>query len=158
MVYNWKSGARIPVSAQVAGDICEQLSYSPGGLTPESLLEISRPDTAPLHKCFEWDDAKAAEQYRIGQAGQIIRSLEVEISEISSDTSAAATTRAFVTVQPKHYTRVDVVLKDAQSRECLLEQARREYESFRQKYQTLTALAPLFAAADKLFEGDAKSA
>ena len=150
MTYSWKSGARISLDAQIAGDLCNQLSKSEQGLSPESLLEASRPEAAPLHTYFEWDDKAAAEQYRLSQAGHVIRSLEIAISEVSKD-AEEGTTRAFVTVTPKQYTRIDLVLRDAHSTERLLDQAHREFEQFKRKYETLKALSPLFDAAEKLF-------
>lgn len=48
-----------------------------GRLTRSSIVTRARPDDSPLHKYFEWDNAKAAEKYREEQAGYYVRHLEV---------------------------------------------------------------------------------
>jgi hypothetical protein len=63
MVYKWKDAARLKTDAQTAGEICEKLEKN-GGLTAKRLADESRPEDAPLHKEFEWNDATAAEAYR----------------------------------------------------------------------------------------------
>ena len=55
MVYKWKDAARIKSDAQTAGEICEKLEKN-GGLTAKRLVDESRPEDAPLHKEFEWND------------------------------------------------------------------------------------------------------
>lgn len=43
-----------------------------GELTPEKLLEEAENPEHPCHDLYEWDDAEAARQYRLGQSHQII--------------------------------------------------------------------------------------
>lgn len=149
MVYRWKSGARAPVSAQVAGEVCERLS-SEGRLTASELVDVSRPEDAPLHNAFEWNDAKAAERYRETQASYIIRSVEVVVDE------GKPPTRAFVSVKVEdersEYQSAEVMLRTADGRETLLESAKRELAQFQRKYSDLKELADVFAAADRLME------
>ena len=146
-VYRWKSGARSPVSAQVAGEVCASLEEA-GNLTPQALVEASRPEDAPLHAAFEWDDATAAELYRETQAGYIIRSVEVVVQ------GSAEPVRAFVSVttgkSATPYASVERVMVRADSRALLLERARAELETFRRKYRQLSELAEVFAAIDAM--------
>jgi len=48
-----------------------------GRLTPESVIEASKPEDHPLHSYFEWDDAKAAHEHRLHQARKIISAVPV---------------------------------------------------------------------------------
>lgn len=144
MIYKVKSGARLPVSAQVAGEECERLE-SKGMLTPGNLVDASRPEDAPLHKCFEWDDGIAAERWREAQASYIIRSVEVTISEESDPT------RAFVAVisdSTREYKSIGYVMRRSDSREALLDSAKRELLAFRRKYKNLFELAKVIDAID----------
>ena len=50
-----------------------------GGLTPPVVVAEARPEEAPLHSCFEWDDPIAGEQYRLMQARTLIRTVRIEI-------------------------------------------------------------------------------
>lgn len=49
-----------------------------GRLTAEAVVADARKKTSPIHDVFEWDDSKAAHSYRVGQARQLIASVEVE--------------------------------------------------------------------------------
>lgn len=146
-VYRWKAGARSPVSAQVAGEVCASLEQA-GNLTPQALVEVSRAEDAPLHDAFEWDDVVAAERYRETQAGYIIRSVEVVVD------GSAEPVRAFVSVTESRksapYASIEHVMARSDSRAMLLERARADLEAFRRKYQQLTELAGVFAAIDSL--------
>ena len=139
-----KSGARLPVKAQVAGEECEKLE-SKGMLTPSNLVEVSRPKDAPLHKCFEWDDTVAAEKWRLTQAAYIIRSVEVTVEKSTEPTRAFVVT---VSDDSREYKSVGYVMRRADGREALLESAKRDLLAFRRKYQTLYELASIFDAID----------
>lgn len=144
MIYKVKSGARLPVSAQVAGEECERLE-SNGMLTPRNLVDVSRPDDAPLHKCFEWDDGIAAERWRETQAAYIIRSVEVEIEKHSEPTRAFVAT---ITDNTREYKSIGYVMRRSDSREALLDAAKRELLAFRRKYKNLYELAEVMDAID----------
>jgi hypothetical protein len=49
-----------------------------GSLTASSVLDASRPKDAPLHPVFEWDNKKAAENYRLQQANTVIRCVTIK--------------------------------------------------------------------------------
>lgn len=149
MIYEIKTGARLPVSAQIAGEECARLE-SEGRLTPHNLVEESRPEDAPLHNCFEWDDSIAAEKWRTTQAAYIIRSVEVTIEKSNEPTRAFVAT---VSDGKREYQSIGYVLRDTSSREYLLEQAKRELASFRRKYQNLFELSQVFEAIDEIAEG-----
>jgi len=49
-----------------------------GPLTPERIVEASRPKYHPLHDCFDWDDTHAADQFRFWQARHLVAVYLVE--------------------------------------------------------------------------------
>lgn len=140
MVYKWASGAIHKVSAQVAGEVCAELEER-GELSAENLVEISRPEDAPLHDEFEWDDSIAAEKYRNAQAGAVIRHLTVSVE-------SKAPTRAYFHIEVKQpcYESVHAIIQNEDKYAALLKQALRELEAFQRKYNTLTELKPVFDA------------
>lgn len=141
MVYTFKAGSRIRASAQAAGEMCEELAAS-GALTPKRLLDANRDEDAPLHDEFEWDDGVAAEKYRENQAAHIIRCITVKV-----ETETQTATRAFVraTEISCEYLPISVVMKDPKLTEALLREARRDMETFIEKYQALEALTLVLA-------------
>ena len=147
MVYEWKPGSRHGVGANTAGAVCEQLEAA-GGLTAKSLLDASRPEDAPLHSEFEWNDSVAAERYREDQARSIIRHLTVRLDEKPGEP-----VRGFFCIERsggRSYTSVNVILKQSDLRSNLLRKALDEMDVFQRKYSTLTELATVFAAAAKV--------
>ena len=146
MQYSYKSGAQLKVSADVAGQVCQELEES-GGLTAKRLLDASRPVDAPLHDEFEWDDTEAAEKYREHQAAHIIRCIVVRPEAVAQEP-----VRAFVNVseEQRSYRSLDVVLQQTNLREQLLGQALKDLKAFEVKYSTLSELAEVFAAIHQL--------
>lgn len=144
MIYQIKSGARLAVSAQVAGEECKRLAEQ-GRLNPKSLVDESRPEDAPLHKCFEWNDDVAAEKWRETQAAYIIRSVEVTVEQSSEPTRAFVVT---VSDGDRTYKDIGYVLRSTESREALLDAAKRELLSFMRKYKTLSELAGVMDAIE----------
>lgn len=77
MTYNFRNGYRAAVSAETAGVELDRIRRDNGELSAQLVVDESRPDEAPLHPVFEWDDAIAAEEHRKHQARTIIRSIQV---------------------------------------------------------------------------------
>jgi hypothetical protein len=74
--YRFKGGSRIEgITPQVAGEELNKLLDEEGMLQAADVVEAARPLDAPLHPAFEWDDSIAAEQFRKGQARQLIRAI-----------------------------------------------------------------------------------
>lgn len=145
MTYQWKSASRIKADAQTAGEICEQLE-STVGLTAKTLLDASRPEDAPLHDEFEWNDSIAAERYREDQARHLIRSLCV-----APDSSDSPTIRAFFTVSSDStYENIQRIITIPKKRNSLLEMALSEFKAFEAKYNSIVELEPVFNAFQTL--------
>lgn len=152
MVYSWKPNSRIKTSADVAGGVCESLEQS-GGLTAKRLVDASRPEDAPLHNEFEWDDPKAAELYREHQAGHIIRSIVVKPEAATESVPI----RAFFRVpecETSGYIHVAKIISDEDKLLELLSQAKKEMSTFANKYRSLSVLAPVIKEIDNIVERD----
>lgn len=64
--------------AAVIGPELQELAAS-GQTNANSIVEVARSSNSPLHRYFEWDDKKAAHQYRLGQADDIVLSIRVRL-------------------------------------------------------------------------------
>lgn len=142
MIYQFKPGARIKAKAQVVGEELERLDAE-GNLTAKSLVDVSRPEDAPLHNEFEWDDSIAAEAYRESQARCIIRSIEIVREE-------KPPVRAFFTIERKdpHYHNVDLIIRNEDTRQALLKTALGEFQALERKYEQLCELSAIYEAID----------
>lgn len=145
--YTWLAGSRHKVDAETAGRVCEELERD-GGLTAERLVEVSRPEDAPLHKEFEWDDTKAAELYRHSQGRTLIRHLvTVETDENGEEYQE----RVIFHVQSENtYMTKEAIVRNQDALESLKQQAFREMVSFKTKYRRINELQPVFEAMDEV--------
>ncbi len=171
--FRYKPGARHKVSAEVVGKVCSELDDK-DMLTPENLLDASRPNDAPVHNEFEWNDGVAAEKYRVSQAAALIRHVIVyekpeEKPDEKRDDEAPKHVvtvnygdvngcRAFGSLHvpgggKERYVATHKMLDDAEMRNILLDNARRELNSFVCKYRQLEGLAGLLReTADNLMD------
>jgi hypothetical protein len=147
--YKYNAGSRLPVPAQVAGEELERIAATNDGIIlPSTVVEESKPESAPLHDCFEWQDEIAAEKYRLDQARQIIRTVVVtehEGREIEP-------TRAFVniiTAEQQGYMATGAALSDESLREQVLSRARSEMATWADRYRHLSELASVVAEVDR---------
>ncbi len=128
-------------------EICEA---NGGLLRAEDIVAFARNKKTALHKKFEWEDTKAAHQYRLEQARRIIR-VEVIMPE-----GATAPIRSFVSFVDQRkeagggYTPMVRVLTERELYDQMLAEAMDELECFRRKYRKLEALAPVMEAIGKL--------
>jgi len=77
---SFSPGSRLPddqaeeVEAALA-EVADQRGY----LTPRAVVDAARPEESRLHPFFLWDDAAAAEEYRLAQARHLVRSVTVRV-------------------------------------------------------------------------------
>ena len=71
----WKSGCRISADAQKVADEILAIGNS---ATTAQILDKARDEQTELHKCFDWDDAEAAEKWRLQQARHIVCNLVIK--------------------------------------------------------------------------------
>ena len=82
MIYQWKKGAHHAptVNAQAAGEELERIrTFNNGRLENADVVEAARDKASPIHGAFEWNDKRAAAAYRLDQAGDLIRAIDVVI-------------------------------------------------------------------------------
>lgn len=113
-----------------------------GVLTPAAVVEASRPEDAPLHDRFEWDDSIAGPRYREVQAAQIIRSVHIPV--ITDTERGPVRTRVFFSTsesvdpestatEPWTYTAIDDL--SASAVQAILRQMEKDVASLRRKYR-----------------------
>ncbi|MDB5444979.1 MAG: hypothetical protein JWQ97_296 [Phenylobacterium sp.] len=146
----WREGAHVRLDANKAGREMEDIRRRNGDrLTPEAVLERARSANSALHEHFEWDNDKAAEQHRLGQAGELIRSIQIDVSKSNLEIKPI---RAFVNVQQggsQHYTSTVHALSDAELRAQVLAKAWDDLEAWRRRHAELTEFAKIFASIDE---------
>lgn len=148
--YEWT----VPIyktEASVAGKVMEELEKTVG-LTTKSLVEASRPEDAPLHKEFEWNDSIAGEKYREIQAGKMITNLKVSIKQDETKTARGFVALDYGVGKPASFENTETVLSVTEKRNRLLTLAIKELQAFRKKYIMLSELSELFEMIERLTE------
>lgn len=150
--YFWKPQAGIPVDAQVAGEELERIRVSRNGrLTQDDVVQEAKAKDSPLHPAFEWNDKKAAHQYRLTQAGYMIRMITVSVD--TGDGSEKEPIRAFVNVkrdEDRSYTSVVHAMSDADLRAQVIAQAWKELEDWKKRHHELVEFARLFTVIEDM--------
>lgn len=142
-----------------------------GLLSPVNVVEYASDPKTALHSRFQWDDTKAAEEYRVWQARQII-SMElivirpkkqggVQRIPILDRKPTDIITRQFVSLRQdrraedkmeRGYRCIEEVLSNTGMRVTLLEEAKRDMITFKHKYGALIELTNVVSAMDKILD------
>lgn len=119
-----------------------------GILQPETVVEEARPRSSPLHSRFTWDNTKAAHEYRLWQARQLIRVVVdvIEGVEGKHEVFVSLTTDR----KESGYRVVTDVLSDTDLRRQMLHDAMMELRMFQKKYIRLKELASVFVAIKRV--------
>ncbi len=140
----WKSGCRISADAQKVADEILAIGNS---ATTAQILDKARDEQTELHKCFDWDDAEAAEKWRLQQARHIVCNLVIKEK---SDTPRPEVRMFFKTDADNGYKPTVLIMQDKDEYRKLLDRALAELTSFRAKYKTLVELDGVFDAIDRV--------
>lgn len=114
------------------------------------MVSFARDPSSALHGCFEWDDTKAAHEYRLMRARNLI--VTVKFTPVGTNRPI----QAFVSLKqdrsnPKGgYRELAAVMRNEGLREMFLAQALDDFRYWQEKYQALTELVPIFMAAEKV--------
>lgn len=108
--------------------------------TPEEILEKAKDPNSELHKCFEWDDKKAAYKYRLQQA----RTIMCNLVFVSRDEKDEVRTFYNLTFEKAEYHPTTMILQKPDEYKALLEKAKGELYAFKKKYAMLKELKKLF--------------
>jgi hypothetical protein len=145
-VYQWKPRTDFGIDAQVAGEELEKIrGHNSGDLTPEMVITAATSKKSPLHSLFEWDDAKAGHQYRLQQAGLLIRSVVVTI--VGDGPTRSGPLKVNVRRQPSRGgTAAAKVIPPEELHRQRVERGWSELEEWHMKYAVLSEFAGVAAA------------
>ena len=120
-----------------------------GLLHPEAIVAYATNEDTALYSRFEWDDGKAAQEYRIWQARQLIRIVVRVIPHTNIETSV------YVSLKRDRrdeggYRAVIEVLSDEDLRGEFLQDALEDFEYWKKQYYLVRELIPIFEAAEKV--------
>ena len=126
-------------------DVLQVIHDEHGDLNAVLVVDAARDPEHPLHHRFEWDDTLAGQQWRLAQAGQLLR------VTYRPDPTKPTDLRAFVPVKgaeshQSSYTPTETVLADPFLRQILLRSMEREWRGFKKRYEHMAEFAALIQA------------
>ena len=130
-----KIGEALAVIAQKGG----------GHLLPAAIVEAARERRSVLHRHFEWDDAVAAQSYRLDQARSLVRAIHCENTDAENGMA-----RAFLSIKDKggtSYRSIDEVLASHDLQQKVLAQAERDLIAFETRFRDLSDVCALVRQA-----------
>lgn len=142
----WKIDGLYKANAQ---KVYEEIVTIGETATPAQIVEKAKDESTELHKCFTWDDAIAADKWRLQEARTIVRLL-VKVSEDEQDPEPVRLLYKVSKEYDTGYKAVTLILRNDDEYKELLRQAKAELQAFRRKYKTLTELEAIFDEIDKL--------
>ena len=126
--------------------------------SPDDIVEASKPDAAPTHGYFEWDDSKAGIEWRREQA----RHLTSHILVVKETATGTELTRAFHSVVnrtardaplARGYLSEEVVWRDRDFAAQVLADAYRELRTWRNRYAQYSDLRREVELVDAILAG-----
>lgn len=114
--------------------------------TPQNLVDYAaKHPKSELHKCFTWDDTKAANEYRKNEARQVLRLLVFVDEKEEEPTKIRVLQKTTETYEP-----VKMILRDKDEYKALLERAKAELKAFKERYKNLVELEEILSLIDEL--------
>ena len=114
--------------------------------TPQNIVDYAEahPDSE-LYKCFTWDDAKAANEWRKAEARQVVRLLVFAEEETEQPKNIRVLQKASEAYEP-----VKMIVRNKDEYANLLERAKAELKAFRERYKQINELEKVLEAIDEL--------
>lgn len=147
--------AKFAPRAQAVGEVLEKIRQDNAGkIDVRDVVAAARPESSALHPFFEWDDSKAAREYRLGQAKTLVRAVIIEIPDSDLEVPAYVAHQSKLPNAEACFMRAEPMAFKAKSqppvsRDATLRSALKKLEEFRHEFAQLDELAPLFRSIDK---------
>lgn len=141
--YSWRVDGFYKEDAAVVGQELETIEQQ-AELNAEAVVSYAKEHTeSALFRMLEWDNVAAGEKWRLQQARTIIGNIRVNIIH-SGEEKTKKPIRAFVqTKKMGEYKPIEVIVKDTDQYQILLEKAYKELNGVKDRYTELIEIQEL---------------
>lgn len=112
-----------------------------GEVKPSQLVSAARQKDSPAHSAFEWNDKTAGHQYRLWQARQWIRRVEITIEDRKEQLVHVPIIRDGDSSQEGYYKPYSVVVKDKSEYDAAREYVQTQVSALRNSLDKLVSAA-----------------
>lgn len=139
VVATWKSGTEGLHKAD-AQKVADEIIGIGESATPAQIVDRAKDPGSELHKCFEWNDTKAAEKYRIYQARQVVCHLVIKRTEEERMENKPEIRMLHKPTQESGYKPVTLIMQNQDEYQKLLAMAYADLQKFKARYSALTEM------------------
>jgi hypothetical protein len=123
-------------------DVLMAIRAKRGALTAEIVVDEASDPTHPLHHRFTWDDSEAARKWRLHEAGNLLRvRYKADAGDDRADLRAFWVARDAKGQPTAVYEPIEEIIQDPFQRELMLRAMRRDWQSFKKRYQHMQEFA-----------------
>ena len=137
---------------ETLGLALQEIHNEYGRIKPETVVKVAAKKDHVLHKEFTWNNTEAGSKWRLHEARNIIKCVNI----IHGDTDKKIETSAFVSIREDDKTRayhpVKTVLGNDQMRAIYMNQARRELRMFIDRFSNIEYLIEYTNAVENLIK------
>lgn len=133
---NIKAEWRVELYKADANKCANEIMSLGEDVSPAQIVEYARKPNTELHRCFTWNDAEAANKYRIYEARQVVCNLIVH--KENGEKQEPTPIRLFHKTENGHYKPLTLIVQNEDEYESLLRQCKEALESLKRKYSSLS--------------------
>ena len=149
--YTYRAGYRPALKdPQAVGDKLQELRDKHKGLTASIVIEDAKNKKSVLHGAFEWNDSKAAHEWRLHSARHLMRAVITKELDSSGEIRYQP---AFVFVKTEEGPRYETIARvqsDAELRHQVIKRAFAELTQWKKRYKEYKEFLGIFQEAEKI--------
>ena len=147
--YDFRPGFAWKADPEEVGRTIEKLSEQTGGeVSPAMVVQEAKKKNSPLHNCFDWNNTKAAEKWRMHQARLLLGSIVINF-----EYSEPETVRAFLNIQTpgkQTYYHINSIIDDEGKMQIIIDQLKRKLSLISEQLKTYENLKEHSKVIDQL--------
>ena len=133
---NIKAEWRVELFKADANKCANEIMSLGEDVSPAQIVEYARKPNTELHRCFTWNDAEAANKYRIFEARQVVCNLIIR--KENGEKQEPTPIRLFHKIENGHYKPLTLIVQNEDEYELILRQCKEALESLKRKYSSLS--------------------
>tara|TARA_R100000789_G_scaffold77259_1_gene72537 strand:+ start:80 stop:580 length:501 start_codon:yes stop_codon:yes gene_type:complete len=148
--YKYRAGYRPALKdPQAVGDKLQELRDKHKGLTASIVIEDAKNKNSVLHGAFEWNDSKAAHEWRLHSARNLMRAVVTKELDSSGEIRYQPAFVFVKTEEGPRYESLARVLDDDEMRLQVINRALKEFEQWQKRYEEYEEFLSVFESFDK---------
>ena len=148
--YTYRAGYRPALKdPQAVGDKLQELRDKHKGLTASIVIEDAKNKKSVLHGAFEWNDSKAAHEWRLHSARHLMRAVVTKELDSSGEIRYQPAFVFVKTEEGPRYESLARVLDDDEMRLQVINRALKEFEQWQKRYKEYEEFLSVFESFDK---------